>query len=76
MKAASWLGTRHIPGRWDENDKRYDTDTDDACYATFQLGGVVAQINSSWCTRVRRDDLVTFHVDGTHGSAMAGLQSC
>ena len=27
-------------------------------------------------TRVRRDDLVTFHVDGTHGSAVAGLQEC
>src|SRR5216684_4189942 len=35
-----------------------------------------AHINSSWCTRVRRDDLVTFHVDGTLGSAIAGLQKC
>jgi predicted dehydrogenase len=25
---------------------------------------------------VRRDDLVTFHVDGTHGSAVAGLTEC
>jgi predicted dehydrogenase len=39
-------------------------------------GGVIAQINSSWATRVRRDDLVTFHVDGTHGSAVAGLMKC
>jgi predicted dehydrogenase len=37
---------------------------------------VIAQINSSWVTRIYRDDLVTFHVDGTHGSAIAGLQSC
>ena len=37
---------------------------------------MIAQINMSWCTRVRRDDLVTFHVDGTHGSAVAGLQKC
>ena len=52
-------------------------DADDAAYATFELeGGVIAQINSSWGARVRRDDLVTFQVDGTHGSAVAGLQRC
>ena len=57
--------------------KAYKADVDDAAYATFQLaGGVIAHINSSWCTRVRRDDLVTFHVDGTLGSAVAGLQKC
>ena len=51
-------------------------DADDAAYATFALeGGVIAQINSSWCTRVRRDDLVVFQVDGTHGS-LAGLTGC
>ena len=61
----------------DENGKPYTNDVDDAAYATFQLeGGVIAHINMSWCTRVRRDDLVTFHVDGTHGSAVAGLQKC
>src|SRR5690606_37833529 len=32
--------------------------------------------NSSWCVRVRRDDLVTFQVDGTRGSAVAGLRKC
>ena len=37
---------------------------------------MIAQINSSWTTRVRRDDLVTFHVDGTLGSAVAGLHDC
>ena len=77
VKSVSCLGATHIPQRWDEAGKPYAASTDDACYATFELaGGVVAQINSSWCTRVRRDDLVTFHVDGTHGSAVAGLQSC
>ena len=56
---------------------RYAATADDAAYATFELAhGVIAQINSSWCTRVRRDDLVTFHVDGTHGSAVAGLTEC
>ena len=77
VKSVSCLGARHIPTRWDENGKPYDADADDAAYATFELeGGVIAQINSSWCTRVRRDDLVTFHVDGTHGSAVAGLTRC
>jgi predicted dehydrogenase len=77
VEAVSCLGATHIPERWDEQGKKYNADTDDACYATFQLeGGVIAQINSSWTTRVRRDDLVTFHVDGTLGSAVAGLQKC
>ncbi|MCW5719608.1 MAG: Gfo/Idh/MocA family oxidoreductase [Devosia sp.] len=77
VKAVSCLGATHIPSRVDENGQRYTADTDDAAYATFELeGGVIAQINSSWTTRVRRDDLVTFHVDGTHGSAVAGLHKC
>lgn len=77
VKAVSCLGATHIPERVDENGKRFKADTDDAAYATFELeGGVIAQINSSWTTRVRRDDLVTFHVDGTHGSAVAGLHKC
>jgi predicted dehydrogenase len=77
VKAVSCLGATHIPKRWDESGNPYDADTDDAAYATFELdGGVIAQINSSWTTRVRRDDLVTFHVDGTLGSAVAGLQRC
>jgi predicted dehydrogenase len=77
VKSVSCLGAVHIPDRVDENGARYHADADDAAYATFQLeGGIVAHINSSWCTRVRRDDLVTFHVDGTLGSAVAGLQKC
>ncbi len=77
VRSVSCLGATHIPERWDESGRTYRATADDACYATFQLdGGVVATINSSWCTRVRRDDLVTFHVDGTHGSAVAGLTDC
>ena len=77
VQSVSCLGARHIPERWNEQGQRYDADADDAAYSTFQLtGGIVAQINSSWCTRVKRDELVTFHVDGTHGSAVAGLTSC
>jgi predicted dehydrogenase len=77
VKAVSCLGATHIPERVDEAGKRYKADADDAAYATFQLeGGVIAQINSSWAVRVRRDDLVTFQVDGTLGSAVAGLTRC
>jgi predicted dehydrogenase len=74
VRSVSCLGATHIPERWDENGQKYTATADDAAYATFELAdGIVAQINSSWTTRVRRDDLVTFHVDGTHGSAVAGL---
>lgn len=77
VEAVSCLGATHIPSRVDEKGNTYTADADDAAYATFQLaGGVVAHINSSWDVRVRRDDLVTFQVDGTHGSAVAGLHKC
>ena len=77
VKAVSCLGATHIPSRVDERGQPYKVDVDDAAYATFQLeGGIVAHINSSWEVRVRRDDLVTFQVDGTHGSAVAGLTRC
>jgi predicted dehydrogenase len=77
VTSVSCLGANHIPERFDDNGQPYVADADDAAYATFLLeGGAIAQVNSSWCTRVRRDDLVTFHVDGTHGSAAAGLHKC
>ncbi|WFU01638.1 Gfo/Idh/MocA family oxidoreductase [Rhizobium sp. CB3171] len=77
VKAISCLGATHIPERVDEAGRRYVADADDAAYATFELeGGIIAHINSSWAVRVRRDDLVTFQVDGTHGSAVAGLTRC
>jgi predicted dehydrogenase len=77
VRSVSCLGATHVPERWDEQGVKYPATADDAAYATFELkGGVIAQINSSWTVRVRRDDLVTFQVDGTHGSAVAGLQKC
>ncbi len=77
VRAVSCLGATHIPTRVDEQGRTYACDTDDAAYGTFELeGGVIAQVNSSWAVRVRRDDLVTFQVDGTHGSAVAGLTKC
>ena len=77
VKGVSCLGATHIPERIDEQGKKYKCTADDAAYATFELdGGVIAHFNSSWVTRVRRDDLLTVQVDGTHGSAVAGLRDC
>ena len=77
VKAVSCRGATHIPHRWDENKRKYKATADDAAYATFELaGGVIAHFNSSWTVRVRRDDLLTLQVDGTKGSAVAGLRRC
>ena len=77
VRAVSCLGATHIPQRWDEAGRRYKATADDAAYATFQLaGGAIAHFNSSWTVRVRRDDLLTLQVDGTRGSAVAGLRRC
>jgi predicted dehydrogenase len=77
VKSVSCLGATHIPQRWDERGKPYDSNADDSAYATFELdGGVIAHFNSSWAVRVRRDDLLTVQVDGTKGSAVCGLRQC
>ncbi len=77
IKAVSCLGATHVPRRWDEAGKPYACTADDSAYATFELNnGVVCHFNSSWAVRVRRDDLLTLQVDGTHGSAVAGLRNC
>ena len=77
VRAVSCLAATHIPTRWDENHAEYRCTADDSAYATFELeGGIVAHFNSSWDVRVRRDDLLTLQVDGTLGSAVAGLRDC
>jgi predicted dehydrogenase len=77
VESVSCLGATHIADRWDESGRKYKATADDAAYASFRLaGGAVAHFNSSWCVRVRRDDLATFQVDGTKGSAVAGLTRC
>jgi predicted dehydrogenase len=77
VKAVSCRGATHVPQRWDESGRKYKATADDAAYATFELaGGVIAHFNSSWTVRVRRDDLLTLQVDGTKGSAVAGLRRC
>jgi predicted dehydrogenase len=77
VKAVSCLGATHIGKRIDEQGQPYTCTADDAAYATFELdNGIIAQFNSSWTVRVRRDDLLTLQVDGTKGSAVAGLREC
>jgi len=77
VKAVSCLGATHIKKRIDEQGKPYTCTADDAAYATFELeNGIIAHFNSSWTVRVRRDDLLTLQVDGTKGSAVAGLREC
>ncbi|MDZ7288484.1 MAG: Gfo/Idh/MocA family oxidoreductase [candidate division KSB1 bacterium] len=77
VKAVSCLGATHIKKRWDEHNQPFDCTADDSAYATFELeGDIVAHFNASWAFRVRRDDLLTIQVDGTSGSAVAGLRNC
>jgi len=73
----SCLTKTHVPMRRDENGVPYKVDVEDAAYAIMELdGGIVATVTSNWCTRVRRDDLMTLQIDGTLGSAVAGLHHC
>jgi predicted dehydrogenase len=77
VKSVSCLGATHVKERIDEQGKPYKCTADDSAYATFELAnGVVCHFNSSWTVRVRRDDLLTLQVDGTKGSAVAGLRDC
>lgn len=77
IKSVSCFGTTHITRRRDEKGKDYKCTADDSAYATFELeNGIIANFNSSWCVRVRRDDLLTMQVDGTKGTAVAGLRKC
>ena len=77
IMSVSCLGATHIKQRIDESGKEYACTAEDAAYGIFMIeNGIVAQFNSSWCTRVRRDDLLTIQVDGSKGSAVAGLREC
>lgn len=77
IDAVTARAVTHIAERTDEEGKPYTATADDAAYGIFELdGGAIAQINSSWCVRVNRDELLEFQVDGTHGSAVAGLRNC
>jgi predicted dehydrogenase len=65
------------PQRLDERGARYDVDVEDHTSTLVDLeNGAVGTILSSWATRVRRDDLLTFQIDGSKASAIAGLHRC
>jgi predicted dehydrogenase len=69
--------TTAMPERGDEAGARYRVDVEDTATTLVELAsGAIGTILSSWATRVRRDDLMTFQVDGTGGSAIAGLHRC
>jgi predicted dehydrogenase len=77
VRSVLCLGATHIPQRVDELGRTYSATADDAAYGIMELeGGVIAQINSSWTVRVRRDDLLVLQVDGTDATAVAGLRDC
>jgi predicted dehydrogenase len=77
VEAVTAKAVTHIPQRWDEQGRPFTATADDAAYGIFELeGGIIAQVNSSWAVRVDRKELVEFQVDGTHGSAVAGLFGC
>jgi predicted dehydrogenase len=77
VQAVTSKSVTHIHDRWDEQGRHYTATADDAAYGIFELeGDIIAQINSSWAVRVDRGELVEFQVDGTHGSAVAGLFGC
>ena len=66
-----------VPRRWDESGQPYDATADDAAYAVLEFAsGAIASVNSSWTVRVNRRELLELQVDGTHGSAVAGLRHC
>ena len=71
IKRLSCIAANHVPERIDEEGAPYNADADDGAYAMFELeNGIICNFNSSWCVRVRRDDLLTVQVDGTRGSAV------
>jgi predicted dehydrogenase len=74
VASSAWIAT---PERIDEQGQRYEVAVEDSAATLVEIaGGAFGSILSSWATRVRRDDLLTLQVDGTEGSAIAGLHRC
>jgi predicted dehydrogenase len=65
------------PERIDERGERYRVDVEDSASTLVELkNGATGTILASWATRVRRDDLLTFQIDGSKASVLAGLHRC
>lgn len=77
IRAVTTAMATAIPERRDEAGVQYAVDVDDTSLTLVELAnGAIGTISCSWATRVRRDDLLSFQVDGTGGSAIAGLHRC
>jgi len=77
IKAVSCRKLTQQKKRWDEAGKPFDVDVEDEVFATFEFeSGAMAQVTTSWASRVKRDDLIQIQIDGTHGSAVAGGHKC
>ncbi|MDA0172466.1 Gfo/Idh/MocA family oxidoreductase [Solirubrobacter taibaiensis] len=77
VRSVMAVGAIHIPERIGEDGQPYEATAEDAAYAIFEFDdGLVVQMNSSWAVRVNRDELFELQVDGTEGSAVAGLRGC
>ncbi|MDB5516285.1 MAG: putative dehydrogenase [Tardiphaga sp.] len=77
IEAVSCRKTTQVPKRRDERGDPYDVDVEDEVFATLQIeGGILAQIDCSWASRVKRDDMLTMKIDGTLGSAVTTLHRC
>ncbi len=77
ITAVSCTCRTHIARRRDEARSPYVVDVEDSAFAQVELeGGAIASVNSSWCTRIRRDDIIVIQLDGTRGSAVATAHDC
>lgn len=77
LKAVSCRWRTQVPQRWDEAGEAYDVDVEDSVFAQVEFeNGVIGSVNSSWCTRPRRDAGIVLQIDGTLGSAVAGPAVC
>ena len=77
IKAVSCRRLTQIPKRIDEAGQPFQVDVEDEVFATFEFeSGALAQVTTSWATRVKRDDLIQIQIDGTLGSALAGGHKC
>jgi predicted dehydrogenase len=77
MNAVLCVGDTRIAERVNERGERFKCTAEDSAYSMFQIeGGLTVRMDASWVARVYRDELLEIQVDGTHGSAVAGMRGC